>query len=389
MKSFWKPPAWDSWRSMLFWAAAFCILAWLFSWGLSILFVHTGQQQPVQAWLTPFACRALCSLLSLAALAPWVWWLHSRKETRESLWWLTGLGLGLLLMGAGYLLQRPVLQTPLEWVQAGIGLFFPALLTGLGAGLMLMAGGLVPAAVYLCGMDLVSVLPVPAAQVHPAMTLLRALLPVIFLMVLNIDLSEEPEESLTAAGQTKSKEQTAQSEEPADRAEEGTGLPEETAQETPAERADQQEAPQKQKAGVSWKRAVRTVCTGLFWILLAAGLLFSMGLLPWIPTSIATGSMEPVLHTGDLAVIDTTRKTPEPGDIIQYSHDGISVVHRVAEVLQDEDGVRYITKGDSNPSADAKPVAPENIEGTLCGRIPWAGWLTLWLHAVPSAQPDL
>lgn len=367
MKSFWKPPDWDSWRSMLLWAAAFCVLAWLFSWGLSILFVHTGQQQPVQAWLTPFLASASWSLLSLALLAPWVWWLRSRKETRECLWWLTGLLLGGLLMAGGFLLQRPVVQSPLEWVQAGIGLFFPALLSGLCAGLLLMAGGLVPAAVYLCGMDLISVLPVPAAQVHPAMTLLRALLPVIFLMVLNIDLSEEQEESHTAAGQTNNKDQTVQSE----------------------EQADRQEVPQKQTAGVSWKRAVRTVCSGLFWILLAAGLLFSMGLLPWIPTSIATGSMEPALHTGDLAVIDTTRKSPEPGDIIQYSHDGISVVHRVAEVLQDEDGVRYITRGDNNPSADAKPVAPEDIEGTLCGRIPWAGWLTLWLHSVPSAQPDL
>lgn len=389
MKSFWKPPAWDSWRSMLLWAAAFCVLAWLFSWGLSILFVHTGQQQPVQAWLTPFLARASWSLLSLAILAPWVWWLHCRKETRESLWWLTGLLLGGLLMAGGVLLQRPVLQSPLEWVQAGIGLFFPALLSGLCAGLLLMAGGLVPAAVYLCGMDLVSVLPVPAAQVHLAMTLLQALLPVIFLMVLNIDLSEEQEESCTAAGQTKSQDQTVQREEQADRAEEDAGSPEETAHHPPAERADRQEGPQKQTAGVSWKRAVRMVCSGLFWILLAAGLLFSMGLLPWIPTSIATGSMEPALHTGDLAVIDTTRKSPEPGDIIQYSHDGVSVVHRVAEVLQDEDGVRYITRGDNNPSADAKPVAPEDIEGTLCGRIPWAGWLTLWLHSVPSAQPDL
>ena len=82
-------------------------------------------------------------------------------------------------------------------------------------------------------------------------------------------------------------------------------------------------------------------------------------------------SMLPNFHSGDLAV---TRRAGQyhTGDIVAYRLRSRTVVlHRIVG----EDGDRFITKGDNNPSADTARPANGDILGVLWLHIPSAGRL--------------
>ncbi len=124
------------------------------------------------------------------------------------------------------------------------------------------------------------------------------------------------------------------------------------------------------------------------WISLFAVLtvfvLFITGVLPIYPVAVATGSMEPNIMVGDMVIVNKTEKARarlSEGDIIQFSHDGYTVIHRIIEVGDDHGDTYYITKGDNNNAPDKDRVAPETVIGRVSFRVPYAGWLTLWIHS--------
>lgn len=111
--------------------------------------------------------------------------------------------------------------------------------------------------------------------------------------------------------------------------------------------------------------------------------LFASGILPYRPVSIATGSMEPELSVGDMAIISVAdRDNIEVGDIIKFSRGGVYVIHRVDGITQEDGQIVYITKGDANNGQDAGYVTADEIEGKVVGKIPTLGYFTLWLHSV-------
>lgn len=88
------------------------------------------------------------------------------------------------------------------------------------------------------------------------------------------------------------------------------------------------------------------------------------------PAVVISGSMEPVLHTGSLVIIDMKKKNPEEGDVIAFEVGDSFVTHRLAE--KTEDG--YITRGDANETNDPWIVAPGDIAGTIILHIPYVGY---------------
>lgn len=108
---------------------------------------------------------------------------------------------------------------------------------------------------------------------------------------------------------------------------------------------------------------------------------------------VMTGSMEPAIHTGDLAYVDTrvTGEDVSPGDVIAFDiGDGQTCTHRVVSV--DEEAREITTKGDANGSPDAFPVAFDRVRGRTVGSVPLAGDVLLsitenrvpWILAVGS-----
>jgi signal peptidase len=102
---------------------------------------------------------------------------------------------------------------------------------------------------------------------------------------------------------------------------------------------------------------------------------------------VASGSMRPVLHEGDILLIEGVRfeeirASPVDGDIVVYRrpYDGRLIVHRAIAKTSNA----LITKGDANSAPDPFPVPSEAVVGRWTGlMIPhWTGlgYLTLFLR---------
>ncbi|MGV9194747.1 signal peptidase I [Microbacterium sp. MC2] len=98
------------------------------------------------------------------------------------------------------------------------------------------------------------------------------------------------------------------------------------------------------------------------------------------PLTILTGSMSPTLPPGTLVVV---KPTPVEeigiGDVLTFQLESgkpTLVTHRViARVTDSASGeLRFITQGDANTVADADPVMPVQIKGTVWYAVPWLGW---------------
>lgn len=125
--------------------------------------------------------------------------------------------------------------------------------------------------------------------------------------------------------------------------------------------------------------AVSIFCILLIW--------FSVGVFPVYPSVILTGSMKPVINPGDIVVIKKIQELKDieslkAGDIIQFKRDEIMIVHRITELVKNEDdGLTYFrTKGDNNSTEDKNPVNPNDIKGTVYKTIPKLGLPALILR---------
>jgi len=84
------------------------------------------------------------------------------------------------------------------------------------------------------------------------------------------------------------------------------------------------------------------------------------------------GSMEPVLHAGDLIVYRRTGAVLAEGDLVVFEHRGSLVVHRVAGVLRDG---ALRTRGDANDAVDAEPVSASAVRGEVVLTVPAGGMM--------------
>jgi signal peptidase len=92
---------------------------------------------------------------------------------------------------------------------------------------------------------------------------------------------------------------------------------------------------------------------------------------------VLSGSMEPALSPGDVAVVDAVGAgAVDRGDIINFQHDEETrtTTHRVIEIVERDGGLAFRTKGDNNEDPDQTLVTPEELRGRVMslGGIPFA-----------------
>ena len=105
---------------------------------------------------------------------------------------------------------------------------------------------------------------------------------------------------------------------------------------------------------------------------------FSFGYFGVQPTIIYSGSMQPSMDVGDIALISKVPvDTIEEGDIIQYRSMNANFIHRVYEVYKEEGNIYFITKGDANDNPDSEPVLSEQIMGKVVFNLPKIGWIPI------------
>lgn len=143
--------------------------------------------------------------------------------------------------------------------------------------------------------------------------------------------------------------------------------------------------------GADAKRgALHYIWQGISWLLLvgAIAVLCATILIPKVAGAqtytVLTGSMKPNYPPGTLIVV---KPGPEEdirvGDVVTYQIRSGSpevVTHRVIKIAQNDAGEpRFITQGDDNGAADAEPVRPVQVRGTLWYSVPYVGWVNNWL----------
>lgn len=120
-----------------------------------------------------------------------------------------------------------------------------------------------------------------------------------------------------------------------------------------------------------WLNRIATIFT---FLVLAAALAFVaprlFGIDPYI---VESGSMEPVIHTGSIAYINTRDTTAAPGDIVTFriGEPQKLVTHRISR----EENGQFFTKGDANDQEDLVPIGKEQIVGTYVYSLPKAGYI--------------
>ncbi|WP_062350266.1 signal peptidase I SipW [Bacillus kwashiorkori] len=96
--------------------------------------------------------------------------------------------------------------------------------------------------------------------------------------------------------------------------------------------------------------------------------------------TVLSGSMEPSIKTGSIIAVkpggDMTRF--QENDVITYrTEDGKLITHRIIEVITNESGTMYRTKGDNNETADNELVLSPNIVAEYTGfTIPFVGYFS-------------
>ena len=96
--------------------------------------------------------------------------------------------------------------------------------------------------------------------------------------------------------------------------------------------------------------------------------------------TILSPSMEPNIKVYDV-IFDMNVDSPEDikeGDVITFISTatltkGMTITHRVVQVIQDENGYSYMTKGDNNLANDGAAVPFDNVLGKVLFKIPQLG----------------
>ena len=92
---------------------------------------------------------------------------------------------------------------------------------------------------------------------------------------------------------------------------------------------------------------------------------------------VLTGSMEPVISTGDIIVTTPiTRKVPQVGDVIAYQakrFNGENVAVFSHRIISGDLQSGFVVKGDANKSPDNKKPAAPDILGVVIFVIPFLG----------------
>lgn len=101
--------------------------------------------------------------------------------------------------------------------------------------------------------------------------------------------------------------------------------------------------------------------------------------------SMLSGSMSPVIKTGDLIYDDrisiSQAQHLHVGEIISFraSPDKI-FTHRIHALEKVNGAIEYQTKGDANNAPDQPLVAPSQIVGLYNGKVPYGGYVLNALH---------
>jgi len=121
-------------------------------------------------------------------------------------------------------------------------------------------------------------------------------------------------------------------------------------------------------------------------VIILAILLVGVRLFGLSPYTVLSGSMRPTYPVGSLIyVTEVEPEELEIGDPLTYVIPGDTVVtHRIVEIIDEGDELKFRVKGDANDEADGTPVPAKNIIGKPVFSIPVLGYLAYFVQHRPG-----
>lgn len=110
---------------------------------------------------------------------------------------------------------------------------------------------------------------------------------------------------------------------------------------------------------------------------------FTSGYFDYLAVAIASGSMESTISKGDVVIIkkmDNNYDTLKVGDIVAFKYNGVTIVHRLINIVEEDNKFFFYTKGDANSQPDNYAIAEDMISGVVKLIVPYAGLPTVWLN---------
>ena len=119
------------------------------------------------------------------------------------------------------------------------------------------------------------------------------------------------------------------------------------------------------------------ICLIILIIVMLVSCQFKFGLLV-----IGSDSMFGTINKGDIILYERYDEDDkiETGDIIVFLYEDTKIVHRIEDQRLMGAEMRYYTKGDANIQKDDGYRKREDIIGKVKFRIPYIGYLTLWIN---------
>lgn len=101
------------------------------------------------------------------------------------------------------------------------------------------------------------------------------------------------------------------------------------------------------------------------------------------PLSILSGSMRPVLESGDMIFIHSVSSEKiKAGDIITYwTNNETLITHRVEKIIDENGMLKYRTKGDANQAEDKVWISEDMILGKMVFNIPKGGYVSQFVRS--------
>lgn len=98
--------------------------------------------------------------------------------------------------------------------------------------------------------------------------------------------------------------------------------------------------------------------------------------------TVLSGSMEPEYRVGSLIyVVDTNINELDVGDVITFNvTNKVVATHRIVEIEDDLNGIKFRTKGDANDFIDENYVESSNVIGTPMFMIPYLGYVASFMQ---------
>lgn len=137
---------------------------------------------------------------------------------------------------------------------------------------------------------------------------------------------------------------------------------------------------------VSIQRLLRFAGGMLMGAVVGLTLLMGVALLPGLfgfyPLVVLSGSMEPTLNTGDLAVIHRVESHQlQLGDVVSYATPSGSITHRIIGMDITPQGYFFLMRGDANLTTDPRAIPADRVVGKVLYRIPRMGYLVSFVDS--------